>query len=94
MSPDELLTKKDLENFKKELFDFFKPLMGVQGLSKQKWLRSRDVCTMLQISSGTLQTLRITGKLTAHKAGNIFFYKPEDIEKMLAGDQKKSPKRN
>jgi hypothetical protein len=93
MSPDELLTKKDLEKFKQELFEFLKPLKEAQGLQQQQWLRSKDVRKLLNISTGTLQNLRITGMLSYRKAGSIFFYKAEDIDKMLANPEKKSPKR-
>lgn len=93
MSPDELLTKKDLELFKKELFELLKPIQEAQGLPQQKWLRSSDVRKLLRISPGTLQNLRIAGTLSYNKVGKIFFYKAEDIEKMLSGGEKKSPKK-
>ncbi|WP_428330314.1 helix-turn-helix domain-containing protein [Mucilaginibacter sp.] len=89
MTPDELLTKKDLELFKQELFELLKPLKDTQALNQQKWLKSQDVRKLLKISSGTLQNLRINGTLSYNKVGSIFFYKTEDIEKMLAGDTKK-----
>jgi hypothetical protein len=93
MSPDELLTKKDLEVFKKELFEVLRPFQEAQGLPQQKWLRSSDVRKLLRISPGTLQNLRIAGTLSYNKVGKIFFYKAEDIEKMLSGSEKKSPKK-
>ena len=94
MTPDELLTKKDLEKFKQELFEFLKPLKESQGLQQQQWLRSKDVRKLLNISTGTLQNLRIKGMLRYRKVGSIFFYKAEDIDKMLADPEKKNPKRN
>jgi len=93
MTPDELLTKKDLELFKQELFELLKPQKDAQALNQQKWLKSQDVRKLLKISSGTLQNLRINGTLSYNKIGSIYFYKAEDIEKMLAGDEKKSPKK-
>jgi hypothetical protein len=90
MTPDDLLTKKDLELFKQELFELLKPLKDTQVLNQQKWLKSVDVRRLLKISPGTLQNLRINGTLTYNKVGHILFYKAEDIEKMLSGDQKKS----
>jgi len=94
MTPDELLTKRDLQKFKQELFEFLKPVKESQGLQQQKWLRSKDVRKLLNISTGTLQNLRINGTLSYRKAGSIFFYKAEDIDKMLANPEKKNPKRN
>jgi hypothetical protein len=93
LTADELLTKKDLENFKNELLGLLKPIIESKNLNQQKWLRSQDVRKMLNISPGTLQNLRISGVLTYNKIGKIFFYKAEDIEKMLAGGEKKSPKK-
>ena len=92
MSPDDLLTKKDLEQFKTELFALLKPMTDVQSLHSQKWLRSKDVRKLLNISAGTLQNLRISGDLTFNKVGKIFFYKAEDIDRRLSGSEKKSPK--
>jgi len=93
MSPDELLTKKDLEKFKAELFEFLRAFKDVQTLQHQKWLRSKDVRTMLKISTGTLLNLRVTGTLNARKVGKIYFYKADEIEKLLNGPEKKSPKK-
>jgi hypothetical protein len=93
MTPDDLLTKKDLEKFKEELFELLKPLNEAQTLQQQKWLRSQDVRKMLKISAGTLQNMRIAGNITYNKVGKIIFYKAEDIERMLSGTEKKSPKK-
>jgi hypothetical protein len=93
LNPDELLTKKDLEKFKTELFEFLRPFKETQALQQQKWLRSKDVRSMLKISTGTLLNLRVTGTLNARKVGKIYFYKAEEIEKLLNGPEKKSPKR-
>jgi hypothetical protein len=87
LSPDELLTKKDLEKFKEELFGLLK---DAQNLKQQKWLRSKDVRDLLKISAGTLQNLRVSGVLIPHKVGKIFFYKAEDIDKMLNNPEKKA----
>ena len=93
VSPDELLTKKDLEKFKAELFEFFKPFKEAKALQQQTWLRSKDVRNMLNISPGTLLNLRITGVLNARKIGKIYFYKAEEIEKALNQSEKKARKR-
>lgn len=93
VTPDDLLTKKDLENFKNELFEILKPLKEAQTLQQQKWLRSKDVRKLLNISAGTLQNMRIAGTISHNKVGKIFFYKAEDIDKMLSGAEKKSPKK-
>lgn len=89
MSPDELLTKRDLEDFKQELF----ALLGKGAPAQQKWLKNKDVTAMLGISAGKLQTLRENGALAFSKVGGNYFYKLEDIEQMLSGAEKKTPVR-
>ncbi|GAA4329120.1 hypothetical protein GCM10023149_33570 [Mucilaginibacter gynuensis] len=93
MTPNDLLTKQDLDNFKKELFELLKPITDSQMVSKQKWLRSKDVREFLNISAGTLNHLRVTGALVARKIGKTYFYSAEDIDKELNKGEKKSPKR-
>jgi len=44
-----------------------------------KWLRSRHVRQMLNISDSTLQTLRINGSITAYKLGASWFYREDEI---------------
>jgi hypothetical protein len=43
---------------------------------------------MLRIFPGTLRNLRENGTLGYTKIGGIMYYKYEDFEKMMAGDQK------
>jgi hypothetical protein len=94
MTPDQLLTKKDLEDFKKELFELLAPLKGSQtALTTQQWLKNKDVRQLLKISNGTLQNLRDNGTLPFKKLGGLYYYSKEDIEKMLTNPEKKSPKK-
>lgn len=81
MTPNDLLTKQDLEKFKKELFDLLKPLTESRQISTQKWLRSKDVRELLNISNGTLHHLRVFGALAAAKGSSSYFYSAEDIDK-------------
>ncbi|MVN90497.1 helix-turn-helix domain-containing protein [Mucilaginibacter aquatilis] len=91
MQLDELLTKKDLQDFKAELFELLKPILENKNLYQKKWLKTKDVREILNISNNTLQNLRVEGKLGYTKIGGIFYYKPEDIDAMLAKAEKKSP---
>lgn len=52
-----------------------------QGLLK--WLRSRDVRKMLNISDSTLQSLRISGTIPAYKLGASWYYREDEILKAL-----------
>ena len=92
MIPDDILTKKDLEDFKKELFTLLATINSPQPQNPQKWLKNVDVKKMLNISTGTLQNLRLTGSLPFSKIGGIYYYKLQDIEQMLNGSEKKSLK--
>lgn len=80
----ELLTKSDLENFKKELLADLADLLAKKGAAgNKKWLRTAEVRKLLGVSPGTLQNLRINGTLPYSKVDSLFYYKLEDIEKML-----------
>ncbi len=81
----EILTKDDLQEFKQELLNEIRSLIGTEARSKNEWLRSSQVRKMLNISPNTLQSLRINGTLNYTKIGSIFYYKFEEINMMLAG---------
>ena len=49
----------------------------------KKWLKSSEVKSLLRISPGTLQNLRINGTLTYTKIGGIIFYSYEEILKVM-----------
>jgi len=84
----ELITKDDLKEFKSDLLSEIKAIMQPgQGQSK-KWLKSIEVRKLLNISPGTLQNLRINGTLRFSKIGSIMYYKLEDINKILEGNQR------
>ena len=88
MTASELITKEDLKTFKAELLTDIKQLLQPgQGQSKQ-WLKSHDVRKLLNISPGTLQNLRVNGTLRFTKVGGMFYYKLEDIQKVLEGNAK------
>jgi hypothetical protein len=81
----ELITSEDLKQFKNEMLSEIKQLISKpQGQSKQ-WLKSNDVRRLLKISPGTLQNLRINGKLCFTKIGGIIYYKLDDINRLLEG---------
>lgn len=80
----QLITKGDLLEFRNHLIQEFKEILGykTESISKE-WLRSHEVRKILKISNGTLQTLRINGTLNYAQIGSIYYYKHEDILKML-----------
>lgn len=82
--PLELLTIKDLNDFKAELIRELKQLLTKNDLSNPKnLLKSREVRSMLKISPGTLQNLRRNQTLHSRKIGGIIYYHYEDIERLM-----------
>ena len=80
----EILTKADLLEFKTELLaDIRNALKFSESNTTKKWLKSKEVRALLNISPGTLQTLRINGTLTYTKIGGIMYYDQLDIDKLL-----------
>ena len=80
----EMITKEDLQAFRLQLINDMKELLLPHQPTSQEWLRSSEVRKKLKISAGTLQSYRISGKLTASKIGNILFYRSIDVENLLA----------
>jgi hypothetical protein len=53
-----------------------------------EWLRSSEIRKALKMPAGTLQNLRVTGKLKPVKIGGILFYRNGDLKKLLdSGNQ-------
>jgi hypothetical protein len=81
---EQLLTVDDLNDFKRQLFFEIKSLLKEYvGQPNKKWLKSRDVRKLLNISPGTLQNLRVKGTLPYTRIGGVIYHDSEDIQKML-----------
>ncbi len=83
----DIITMEDLRQFKTELLQEMKGIIG-QGKESQQdgeWLRSAQVRKMLNISPGTLQNLRINGTLPFCKIGGTMYYNKVQIEEILKG---------
>lgn len=50
----------------------------------QKWLDNQDVCLILNVSYRTLQYYRGNGNIPFTRIDRKIYYKPEDVEKLLA----------
>jgi len=81
----EFVTKDDLERFRKLLIEDLTVLILSKRSDVREWLRCSDVRQMLNISTGTLQNLRINGHLKSKKVGGIHFYRRSEIDAMLGG---------
>lgn len=82
----ELITREDLQQFKTELLQELKQVVHQPAQSHKQWLKSAEVRKLLNISTGTLQNLRINGTLRFTKLGGIIYYKAKDITKLLEGN--------
>jgi hypothetical protein len=80
----EVVTKEDLKDFRNKLLDDIgKLIMPSQAKLVKPWLKNSEVRKLLNISSNTIQRLRVSGKLKSTKVGGIHYYRYEDIEKLL-----------
>ncbi len=52
----------------------------------QKWLDGEQVCCLLRISPRTLQTLRDSRIIGCTQIGRKFYYKPEEVERLLTSN--------
>lgn len=78
-----IITKEDLQQFKIELLEGIEILLRGKTTEQKLWLRSSEVKKLLNISSGTLQNLRINGTLSYSKIGGSLYYSYKDIQKLL-----------
>ena len=81
--PVEIITKQDLSEFKSELLQDLKYLLRHQDKNAKQWLKSSEVRKLLNISAGTLQTLRVKGTLKFTRVGGTLYYAYDDIERVL-----------
>ncbi|WP_323027419.1 helix-turn-helix domain-containing protein [Gelidibacter japonicus] len=82
--PTKIITTDDLREFKMELLEDIKKLLVNQSNGKlKKYLKSSEIMDLLQISPGTLQTLRFNGTLPYIKIGGIIFYDSEEVQKVM-----------
>ena len=83
----QIITIEDLNEFRSLLLNDLKEFIQPQSQQIKQWLKSNEVRKLLNISSGTLQNLRINGTLTYTKIGGIMYYSYSDIEKVLNGNK-------
>ena len=81
----QIITTDDLRELKIEMLDEMRAIVSEQKTAiSKKWLKSNEVRNLLNISPGTLQTLRINGTLPYTKIGGTNYYNFTDIEKLLS----------
>lgn len=81
---DQLVTVADLQKFHEQLLkDMRKLLARTASVPERPWLKSGEVRKLLNISLGTLQTLRSNGTLRYNKVGGTIYYDYKDIQVMM-----------
>ena len=83
----EVITREDLNEFRHLLLNDIKELLKANTQPSKQWLKSKEVRKLLNISPGTLQTLRINKTLSYTKIGGILYYNNADIEKLLPSNK-------
>jgi hypothetical protein len=84
-----LPTAVDLNDFKKQLvFDIKILLKDHVGQPSKKYLKSKNVRKLLNISPWTLQNLRVIGTLSYSQIGGVIYHDAEDIQEMLKSKTK------
>ena len=79
----EVITREDLNEFRTLLLSDLNTMFNSKPQQQKQWLKSNEVRKLLNISSGTLQNLRVNGTLTYTKIGGILYYSNSDLEKVL-----------
>ena len=81
---ERIITTDDLREFKLELMEEIKKLLTQHSSGNlRRYMRSSEVKEHLQISTGTLQNLRINGTLPYIKIGAIIYYDIEEIQRIM-----------
>lgn len=79
-----IITTDDLREFKHELLEDLKTILKSNSSgSLKKYLKSSEVMELLQVSPGTLQTLRCNGTLPYSKVGGLIYYDAQEIQEMM-----------
>lgn len=84
---EEQVTKDDLRQFGLALVDTMRKMVeGVVSESEDinsEWLKGRCVRRMLDMSQGSLQNLRVTGKIRFKKILGSYYYNRKDLQNMF-----------
>jgi hypothetical protein len=92
---EEGVTKEDLRQFGLFLIGTIRKMMQVSSDNEKEavhpeWLKSRVVRKLLDISPGSLQNLRITGKIRFKKVLGSYYYNRDDLMQLFNDDQSRN----
>lgn len=84
-----IITKNDLDTFKRDLIDVFQQLSETSqantGITK-RWLRTNEVAEYLSLSPTQIHNLKAEGKLHCRKLGGTNYYDKKQIDNLLKGE--------
>jgi len=86
---DENVTKENLQQFGLLLINQIKSIFGKELIQDKddilspEWLKGRAVRKLLDISAGSLQNLRISGKVRYRKVLGSYYYNKADLLAMF-----------
>lgn len=82
-----IIEKKTFEALLTDVATLMEKVNGLARMCNDRrlsnWLDGEDVCRMLRISPRTLQTLRDNRLIACSQVNRKFFYKPEEVERVL-----------
>lgn len=87
---EEIITKEDLRQFGFLLLDSIRTIVqnsngGTEELQPE-WLKSKAVRKLLDISAGSVQNLRTTGKIRFKKVLGSYYYNKADLQKLFTDE--------
>lgn len=86
----EIITREDLNQFRSHLLKDISEIINSKPNHSKKWLSVKETKDLLNLSTGTLQNLRVKGILTHSKIGALVYYSAQEIEKILESNKVKS----
>ncbi|TDD97838.1 DNA-binding protein [Flavobacterium cellulosilyticum] len=89
---NDMITKEDLRQFGLELLGNIGTLMTqtkeVQGeIVDQEWIKSKQVRTLMNMSPGSVQNLRVTQKIRFKKILGSYYYNKVDLLKLFTDER-------
>jgi len=87
MAKIDLVSMNDFKEFTDEILGKLDDAIG-RGNIKRDWLRSTEVQEFLNISSGTLKTLREGGEIPFSKLGGSLYYNYNDLIAVLEANKR------
>jgi len=90
---EESVTKEDLRQFGLLLIGTIRKMLPISKDNDKEtvhpeWLKSRIVRKLLDISPGSLQNLRITGKIRFKKVLGSYYYNRADLMQLFNDEQR------